>query len=166
MIVVADISPINYLVLIDAIGVLPELYRAGVIPQAVFEELQAVGTPEKVRAWIMNKPEWLSVKQTVAALDSALSQLDRGEKEAIALAEELNADALIIDDRAGREEAMKRGIFVIGTLGVLNSAAENDLLDLPVALIKLQQTSFRASARLIVDLLQLDAKRREKKPKD
>ncbi len=145
MIVVADTSPINYPVLIDAIGILPELYKSVVIPQAVFEELQAEETPEKVRKWIVNLPDWFNVKQTTISPNFNLSNLDAGEKEAICLVEELNADALIIDDRAGREEATRRGIFIIGTLGVPNSAAEKDLLDLPDTLNKLQQTSFRAS---------------------
>ena len=54
MIVVADTSPLNYLVLIDAIGVLPELYQNIIIPNAVFDELQAEETPEKVRQWLKN----------------------------------------------------------------------------------------------------------------
>jgi predicted nucleic acid-binding protein len=161
MIVVADTSPINYLVLIDAVGVLPELYENIVVPTAVFEELQAAETPEKVCDWIKIIPPWFDVKQAAVLFDAELSELDAGEREAIALAEELNADALIIDERAGREQARKRGIFIIGTLGILNSAAEKRLLDLSSTLEKLQQTSFRASEKLISDLLKLDAERKK-----
>jgi predicted nucleic acid-binding protein len=163
MIVVADTSPINYLVLIEAIGVLPTLYNEVVIPQAVFEELQTKVTPEKVRSWIAHHPSWLSIKQSTELLDPDLLNLDPGEREAIVLVDELHADALIIDDRAGREEAKRRGIFVIGTLGVLNSAAQNNLIDLPAVLDKLQRTSFRASKKLISDLLQLDSQRKKAK---
>jgi len=161
MIVVADTSPINYLVLIDAVGVLPALYENIVVPQAVFAELQVAETPEKVRDFVKVLPPWFDVRQATVLLDSELSELDAGEREAIALVEELNADALIIDERAGREQARKRGIFIIGTLGILNSAAEKGLLDLPDALKKLQQTSFRASEKLISDLLKLDADRKQ-----
>lgn len=160
MIVVADTSPLNYLVLIDAVGVLPALYENIIVPQAVFAELQATETPEKVRDFVKLFPAWFDVKQATIFLDAELSELDAGEREAIALVEELNADALIIDERAGRKEARNRGIFIIGTLGILNSAAEKRLLDLPVALEKLQQTSFRASEKLISDLLKLDAERK------
>jgi predicted nucleic acid-binding protein len=45
-VVVSDTSPINYLVLIDAIFVLPELFTSVVIPKAVSEELQHDQTPE------------------------------------------------------------------------------------------------------------------------
>ena len=163
MIVVADTSPINYLILIDVVWILPELYQTISVPEAVFEELQAKETPEKVRDWIKNLPDWFNVKKATVLLDSDLSQLDKGEREAIALVEELNADALIIDELAGRKEARRRGIFVIGMLGILNSAAEKDLLDLPNALEKLQKTSFRASEKLIADLLKLDTERKIKK---
>jgi predicted nucleic acid-binding protein len=160
MIVVADTSPINYLVLIGEIEVLPALYRKIIVPEAVFEELQADETPELVRAWAVNAPAWFTVLPATILLAGNLPELDEGEKQAIALFEEINADALIIDERAGREEAARRGIFVIGTLGVLNSAAEKRLIDLSAALLKLKQTSFRASEKLIADLLLLDAKRK------
>lgn len=163
MIVVADTSPINYLVLIDAVGVLPALYENIVVPHAVFAELQVAETPEKVRDFVKVFPPWFDVRQATVLLDSELSELDAGEREAIALVEELNADALIIDERAGREEAKRRGIFIIGTLGILNSAAEKGLLNLPDALEKLQQTSFRASEKLISDILKLDAERKQEK---
>lgn len=163
MIVIADTSPINYLILIDAIDVLPLLYQRIVTPTAVYKELQAISAPVEVRKWINNLPEWFEVLPVSILLDADVENLDEGEKQAIALCEEINADALVIDERQGREEAVKRGIFVIGTLGVLNSAAEMSLLDLPKALKKLQKTSFRASAELISDLLKLDAERKLRK---
>lgn len=153
MIVVADTSPINYLILIDAIGVLPELYQTVVIPQAVFEELQSNYAPEKVRFWLNSPHVWLKTEQLTTLLDSDLPELDKGEREAIFLCEHLKCDALVMDDRAGREEATKRGIFVIGTLGVINSAAEKGLIDLPDTLDKLRRTSFRVSESLISQLL-------------
>ena len=161
MIVVADTSPINYLILIGAIDVLPALYQKIVVPPAVYDELQSDATPAKVRAWTAQMPDWFTVLPVTTLLDDALPNLDEGEKQAIALFEETNADALIIDEREGRAEAARRGIFVIGTLGVLNSAAGKDLLNLPDALAKLQTTSFRASPALINLLLQFDRERKQ-----
>ncbi len=60
MIVVADTSPINHLILIDAVRILPELYQTIFVPEAVFDELQAEETPEKVRDWIKNLPAWFN----------------------------------------------------------------------------------------------------------
>jgi predicted nucleic acid-binding protein len=56
-------------------------------------------------------------------------QLDRGEREAILLAQELGAGAFLTDDLEGREEAIHRGIAVTGTLGILERAALRALID-------------------------------------
>src|SRR6266567_4022409 len=52
MIVVADASPLNYLVLIDQIGLLPVLYQQVLIPEAVLAELRRPRTPKSVGLWI------------------------------------------------------------------------------------------------------------------
>lgn len=62
MIVIADTTPINYLVLIDQANVLRELYGRVVIPQAVFTELRSSDTPEAVREWIAKSPEWMEIQ--------------------------------------------------------------------------------------------------------
>jgi predicted nucleic acid-binding protein len=82
-----------------------------------------------------------------------LDYLGAGERQAIGLAQQLQADALRIDDRDGRKEAQQRQLKVIGTLGVLADAAEIGLLDLPEAIRRLQQTTFRAPPRLLKSLL-------------
>ncbi len=162
MIVIADTSPLNYLVLVGAIDVLPILYKRIIIPQAVFDELHADATPQPVKEWIDDFPFWIKVEQAVLHEAAALLTLDKGEREAIALAQQLKADALIIDDRDGRQAASQRGIKVIGTLGVLNDAAMQGLIDLPTIISKLQHTSFRASSALIASLLADDEKRKRR----
>lgn len=162
MIVIADTSPLNYMILIGAIDVLPLLYDKIIVPTAVYDELRSPAAPAQVRKWISVLPRWFDVLNVTVLLDGELANLDYGELQAIALCEELNADALIIDDRQGREEAVKRGIFVIGTLGVLNGAAERGLLDLPEAIRRLRKTSFRASEKLFDALLIIDSERRQK----
>jgi predicted nucleic acid-binding protein len=77
-------------------------------------------------------------------LDVSLAFLDVGEREAIHLAKELAADALIIDEPEGREAAKRQELRVIGTLRVLYDAAEAGLCDLERAYERLQQTTFRA----------------------
>jgi hypothetical protein len=76
-----------------------------------------------------------------------------GEREAIVLASELSADALLMDDRDGRREAEKRSLSVLGTLRVLADAAEHGLLNLRVTLDRLRQTNFRADEQLMQRLL-------------
>lgn len=159
MIVIADTTPINYLVLIEQATALRELYGRVLIPQAVFAELQSSDTPEVVREWIAKSPEWLEVQHINVSSDAALIKLGAGESEAIALAEQLRADAIIIDERDGRQEAVRRNLRVIGTLRVLSDAAERGLLDLAEAFDRLQQTSFRASQELYRRFLDHDAER-------
>lgn len=87
--------------------------------------------------------------------------LDKGEREAIQLAQELEADLIVIDERAGREEALKRNLPVIGTLGILEFAAQHGLLDLPIALAELKARNFFMSPALERDLLDRDTQRRK-----
>ncbi len=117
--VIADTGPINYLVLIGHIGVLPTLFQKVILPSAVQRELDDEETPPSVRDWIANPPVWVEVKETpVGGLyDESLDGLDQGERAAIALAVAINADLLLMDDRAGVVEARNRGFAVTGTLG-------------------------------------------------
>jgi predicted nucleic acid-binding protein len=112
MIVVADTSPIHYLVLIGHVEVL------------------------------INSPEWLAVNTGEPAEDISLRALDRGDRHAIALAQRCNAERLIVDDGAARREALSRGIPLIGLLGVIAEASRRKLISLPVAIMALQGTSF------------------------
>jgi predicted nucleic acid-binding protein len=153
MIVVADTSPINYLILIEEIDILTKMYGRVVIPRAVRDELLRPSAPERVLAWIGQLPAWLEVHTPVNAPDALLVKLDPGERDAILLAGELRADQLIVDDRQGRREAEKRGIQVMGTLGVLREAATLGLLDLRIAVKRLQATSFYLAPEVLTRLL-------------
>jgi predicted nucleic acid-binding protein len=105
VIVIADTSPINHLILIGAIEALPSLYNRVLIPPSVFEELKRPRAPEAVRIWISQPPAWLEVCAPAKSPDADLARLDAGERDAILLAEELRADQLIIDEIRGRREA-------------------------------------------------------------
>lgn len=159
MIVVADTSPLNYLVLIGHIEVLPYFYQRVLVPPSVWEELQDVDTPEIVRAWIYRSPAWLERHPLSSQPDPSLNFLDRGEREAIALALQTGTDRLIADETLAREEARRRNVQVIVTLGILRNAARANLLALPDALSKLQQTNFYVAPELIRSLLEEDASR-------
>lgn len=153
MIVVADTSPINYLILIEEIEILTKMYGRVVIPPAVREELLRSSAPEIVRSWMSELPDWLEVKTPVNIPDASLAALDSGERDAILLAGELSADQLIVDDRQGRHEAEKRGIPVMGTLGVMREAATIGLLDLRSAVKRLEATSFYVAPDVLKRLL-------------
>ena len=73
MIVIADTSPLHYLVLLEYAEVLQHLYGRVIIPRAVVRELQAERTPPGVRQWIANPPSWLEVREITVPPDPALA---------------------------------------------------------------------------------------------
>jgi predicted nucleic acid-binding protein len=154
MIVVSDTGPLNYLALIGYVEALPKLYEVVVIPKAVASELSRPSCPETVRALIESPPVWLKIDQAPEP-DPDLSALGDGEQQAIALARTLHADLLLCDDRDARDAALRKNLRVIGTLGVLQEASQNGLLDLTDALAKLRNTNFRASKSLIDRILEI-----------
>ena len=152
MVIVADTSPVNYLVLIDQIEILPRLYTRVLIPPAVFDELTHPAAPGAVREWTERHPFWLefmSPKNTVA-----LAQLDLGESQAIALASELGDGVVLIDELAGRKEATSRGLKVAGTLSVLDDADRAGLVKFDDAIARLRKTSFRVSQAVLAEIEQ------------
>jgi predicted nucleic acid-binding protein len=114
MIVVADTTPLRYLVVIERQHLLPALYGRVLIPPAVADELNHENAPAVVRAWLAAQPSWLEIRRPIHALEPAVD-LDNGEQEAIALAEEVAADLLLIDEWDGRMEAERRHLRVVGT---------------------------------------------------
>ena len=110
MIVVADTSPLNYLILIEHDGILPILYAQVVVPPEVLQELSHPDAPDAVRSWLRNRPPWSEVKAPSSQPDQTLGLLDPGERQAIQLAEEQRGDLLLIDERRGNEEAKRRGL--------------------------------------------------------
>ena len=61
-------------------------------------------------------------------MELLLDQLDLGESQAIVLAHELHADLLLMDERRGRRRALQSGLTVVGTLGILIEAHEQNLV--------------------------------------
>ena len=154
--IVADTTPLNYLVLIQAAGILPNLYRKVFIPPAVRAELAHANTPAIVRAWISQPPQWLEVVSLKQPIDSALAHLDAGEREATSLASELQAILLLMDERDGVTIARLRGLKVVGTLAALDLAAAHGLVDLQTMFDRLRATTFRSPLRLMRSMLEQD----------
>jgi predicted nucleic acid-binding protein len=146
MVVIADTSPINYLLLIEALEVLPQLYRRLLVPEVVWQELQHPNAPKRVAEWAAPVPSWIEIAPSAQlAADPELAELDAGEIEAIALAQFYRPEILLLmDDFKGRAEAERRLILTVGTLGILRDAAALGFVDLAVAFFRLQQTTFRA----------------------
>jgi predicted nucleic acid-binding protein len=160
--VVADTSPIRYLVRIGQIDLLPRLFERIFLPSVVADELRHPSAPAAVRDWMQRPQEWLEVLPVADLDDPALRALDEGERSAIALGLSLKADLILIDERKGAAVALSKGFEVAGTLGVLNLAAERGLIDLADAFDRLKRTNFRYRQELLDVLLKKHADRRGK----
>lgn len=131
-IVVSDTSPIRALVHLSLVRILPDLYGEVLIPSAVAVELanrtrlvpaiDAAGLPGVRIVTPSNR----------ALVERFLTTLDIGESEALALALELDADLLLVDELDARKEADRRGLHYVGALGVLAEARQRRLIG-PVA---------------------------------
>jgi predicted nucleic acid-binding protein len=119
MIVVSNTSPISNLAAIGQLELLQQLYGNIIIPPAVYQELINSGDADPATLavqtldWIQTQP----VSDRVL-LETLQANLDPGEAEAITLAVEINAERLIIDERRGRNEAIRLGLQVTGLLGI------------------------------------------------
>ena len=153
MIVVADTTPLNYLVLIGEIELLPALYQSVLIPQEVHRELQSPKTPEVVRAWATMLPAWCEIRSLTSTPDATLNELDAGERDAIQLALETGVDTLLMDESDGRRAALRYHLKVTGTIAILEKAAQRGLIDFRLTLGRLEQTSFRLSASIREEFL-------------
>lgn len=161
---VADTGPLNYLVLIGDIELLPQLFSRVLMPAAVHDELVHSGTPSAVRAWLATPPSWLTLcpDPDTSASSMATAALDRGEQAAIALALTTKADILLMDDRDGAAAARREGLAVTGTLGILDLAARRRMLELGAAFERLKKTSFHYRQGLLDTLLAQYEKRNDR----
>jgi predicted nucleic acid-binding protein len=144
-VVVSDTTPLNYLILIGNVDVLPRLFDKVLIPPAVLRELSHPKTPAPVAAWTRNLPEWVEVRAPITDLHLGI---DAGENEAISLAVELSI-AVLMDEHAGRAVAEQRGVLVLGTLAVLNNADAKGWLEFEAAVSWLRATNFRFSETVL-----------------
>jgi len=145
MIVVADTSPLNYLVQIDEIDLLPDLFGSVLIPQAVLRELTHSNTHSQVKQWATDLPAWVEVHSVQTGATAALLNLDVGEREVIQLALDLGIGMVLLDETDGRREAESLQLEVRGTLGTLERAARLGKTDFRAAFKRLELTNFRIS---------------------
>lgn len=157
MIIVSDTTPISELTKVEYLDLLPQLFGKVVIPQGVFNELQIGQHPA---AFIVQNLAWLEVvtvdnQQLVEELQKSFN-LHNGESEAIALAEEIGASQLLIDEKAARKVAKARKLPIIGTMGILLLAKRRGLLDsVKDVLNEMQAKGTRISVSLYEQVLTL-----------
>jgi uncharacterized protein len=129
MIVIADSTPLIALSRIGKLSLLRDIYGEVFIPPAV---LQEVVDESELRpgALEVSQATWIQVRSPTVSQAAFLRALDLGETEAILLALDFPKSLLLIDESAGRREALNQGIKVVGTLGVLMHAKKIGLVPL------------------------------------
>jgi len=157
MSIVSNASPLINLARIEKLSLLQELYGELIIPGAVWQEIvvEGAGQPgaDEVKA-----ADWINQRAvTNRQLTQALKQeLDAGEAEAIALALEIGADLLLMDEHLGREVARHLGLRYTGLIGVLIEAKRKGFItSVKPCLDQLRDIArFRLSEVLYVRVLQ------------
>lgn len=151
--VVADTSPIFYLLSIGQIDLLPRLFGKVLIPDAMHREMRHPSAPATIREWVTQVPSWMDIAPAGVLDDPALAPLGAGERAAIVLAISLRADLILIDERKGSTVALSKGFDVTGTLGVLRLAARRGFVDLADCFERLKGTNFRYRQKIMDELL-------------
>jgi predicted nucleic acid-binding protein len=129
MIVVSNTSPIVKLAAVGRLDLLQQLYGAILIPAAVYVEIVVVGAGLPGALEVQTLPWFQQRPVTPSALLTRLRLgLDPGEAEAVALADEIKADLILLDERRARRVASQLGLSRVGVLGILIEAKRGGLL--------------------------------------
>lgn len=158
MLIVSDTSPISNLLIIHRLDLLRKIYKKIIIPGSVMTELLEL---EKFNYDLteLKSAKWIEVISVVNKneINSLLTEIDLGEAEAIALAKQLRADWLLMDETIGRSIARKQGLNVIGLLGVLLEAKRlGELASVKTIVDELiQKAKFRVNKKIYQEILEL-----------
>lgn len=154
--VVTNTTPVISLSLVGQLQLLEQLYGEVLLPPAVYREV-LVGGRTKIGVTELQNAHWLrQVTLTDPRRADLLLDLDRGEAEAIALAQELNADLLILDERLARRYARRAGLTITGTLGVLLKAKQQGLIsEIRPLTEQMQNGGIHLADQLIAQVLRL-----------
>jgi uncharacterized protein len=155
VLVVSDTSPLRALQAIELVPVLEPLYGRVLVPPAVSAELAAPSP--RVQPFNVETFPFLVVRQAsrIAPNSDLIAGLGLGEQQAIALAMEVGASTLLIDDGAARRAARACGVATTGVIGVLVEAKGRGLIVQLAPLIAQlrERIAFRLSERVVREAL-------------
>ena len=140
---------------IGELDLLKNVFETIVIPRIVYEELCVIDKQKK----IIEQANWINVVdlKNLSLKTTLLLEVDKGEAEAIALAIELKADYLLIDEQAGRAVAERLGIKITGIIGILIQAKQKGLIEKVKPYLErlMNEASFRISPHLFKNVIAL-----------
>lgn len=148
--VIVNSTPLIVLCGIGKLDILKELYGEIWIPKAVYKEVTTKN--DSVCMQIQSAARWLHVEQVKDDSERKMykAKLHDGEVEVMILAQEQDADLLIIDDNAAKKTAKYLGLTVTGTLGVLIKAKCRGIIkEVRPLLTKMRQNGFYVSDAVV-----------------
>jgi predicted nucleic acid-binding protein len=156
-VVVSDTSPIRALDFLKLTFLLKELYGDVLVPPGVATELSDPNAALPPLDWEAIPGLRVQVPRDVARIEQLLQTLDRGESEAIALALEVRAAAILVDERAARAVAASLGLKPVGVLAMLLRAKERGLIPVVRPLMDQLRSGidFRISSTLHAEISRL-----------
>jgi hypothetical protein len=153
-IVVSNNSPLVGLLGVNLLSLLRDLYTEVWIPRKVEKEFLRKD-PVVRREALENAPWIKTVDLTDPRTAAVHAELDDGEAEALALADEYDARLILLDEKRGRQKAKQIGLTAMGIVGVLQEAKEEGLVDvIKPLLMQLQANGIHLSESLINNALQ------------
>ncbi len=157
-------SPIIFLTKLGIIEAALDLFDRIDIPSLVYSEIRRKpdASAEAVEDLIKGRRVSVSKAENERFVNALGRRLGKGEAEAIVLSIETGADLVILDDHAARVEAMRLGLSVKGTLGIVRRLMENGTFesDLEELFINLKAMGFRIRAELFWEIFSgIDQKR-------
>lgn len=148
-----DASPCIALARIGHIGLLSAMFDEVLVPHAVFLEL--VVSERSDDAWSIVNYDHVSIVHAPGLALAAPSGLSRADREVISLALERRPHAVVIDDRAASRFAVRVGLKVVGTLGIIAAARGRGLVEAARPLLgRLLSVGFHASRELVDGILE------------
>ena len=156
MIIVSDTSPISNLLVIGQLNILVQVFGEIIFPPKVYEEIKKL-EDFGFDVHEINDSSWIKIviPTNIGFVHELNENLDAGESEAIALAQELKADFILIDEKRGRKAAEQLGLTAIGLLGILLKAKQKRAVERVMPLLDAlrQDAGFWISDVLYHDIL-------------
>ncbi len=150
--IVSNSTPLIAFARIGELELLQQIVRYVLIPEAVWKEVTEAGN--RAGAKEIRNASWVQVRTVRAVPPEIPPLLDRGEAEVIALAEEIAADELLLDERAARAVATVRGLKIIGSVGLLARAKQQGIVTtVRPFLERMQIRGIRYSRRFVEEFL-------------
>lgn len=153
--IVVDTTPLQYLHQLGLLRLLDALFTRVIVPEGVAAELD-VGRAAAADVPDVRRLGWVEVRLPRSLVHTFTDRLGRGEREVLALVLEIPGALAVLDDGEARREAMKLGLDLTGTVGILARARRAGLIESVKPLLdRLEELRFRLDPVTRRDALEL-----------